>query len=82
MMEQAGSHLAEVVRLEIGGDLRGRRVVVAAGPGNNGGGGLVAARHLANRGAAVRVVLARPALRLGDAARDELATLLQRALRK
>lgn len=25
MMEQAGSHLAEVVRREIGGDLRGRR---------------------------------------------------------
>jgi NAD(P)H-hydrate epimerase len=77
MMEQAGSHLAEVVRLELGGDLLGRRVVVAVGPGNNGGGGLVAARHLANRGAAIRVVLARPALRLAEAARDELATLLQ-----
>ncbi len=33
MMEQAGSHLAEVVRLELGGDLRGKRVVVAVGPG-------------------------------------------------
>lgn len=58
MMEQAGSHLAEVVRREMGGDLVGRRVVVAVGPGNNGGGGLVAARHLANRGAIVRVILA------------------------
>ncbi|MEK6720991.1 MAG: NAD(P)H-hydrate epimerase [Chloroflexota bacterium] len=76
MMEQAGSHLADVVRLEVGGDLQGTRVVVAAGPGNNGGGGLVAARHLANRGAHVRVVLARPALRLHEAARHHLATLI------
>lgn len=77
MMELAGSHLAEVARLELGGDLRGRRVVVAAGPGNNGGGGLAAARHLANRGASVHVVLARPAARLSTAGRHQLATLLE-----
>lgn len=77
MMEQAGSHLAEVVRREMGGDLVGRRVVVAVGPGNNGGGGLVAARHLVNRGAIVRVVLARPALRMTEAGRHQLATLLE-----
>jgi NAD(P)H-hydrate epimerase len=76
MMEQAGSHLAEVVRIEAGGDLRGRSIVVAVGPGNNGGGGLVAARHLANRGASVLVVLARPALRMTEAGRHQLATLL------
>lgn len=76
MMEQAGSHLAEVIRIELGGDLRDRVVVVAAGPGNNGGGGLAAARHLANRGAAVHVVLARPALRATQASRHQLATLL------
>ncbi|MEX2183307.1 MAG: NAD(P)H-hydrate epimerase [Chloroflexota bacterium] len=76
MMEQAGSHLTEVVRVEAGGDLRDRCVVVAAGPGNNGGGGLVAARHLANRGAIVRVVLSRPALRMTEAGRHQLATLL------
>jgi len=76
MMEQAGSHLAEVVRLELGGQLTGRHVVVAVGPGNNGGGGLVAARHLLNRGANVRVVLARPALRMSEASRHQLATLL------
>lgn len=76
MMEQAGSHLAEVVRVEIGGDLQDKRVVVAIGPGNNGGGGLVAARHLTNRGASVRVVLARPALRMSEAARHQLATLI------
>ena len=77
MMEQAGSHLAELVRAELGGDLRGRRVVVAVGPGNNGGGGLAAARHLANRGASVRVILARPVNRLSEAGRHQLATLLQ-----
>ncbi len=76
MMEQAGSHLAEVVRVELGGDLKGRMVVVAVGPGNNGGGGLVAARHLMNGGASVRVILARPALRLSEAGRHQLATLL------
>ena len=76
MMEQAGSHLADVVRMEAGGDLLDRRVVVAVGPGNNGGGGLVAARHLVNRGASVRVVLARPALRMSEAARHQLATLI------
>lgn len=80
MMEQAGSHLAELVRLELGGDLQGKRVVVAAGPGNNGGGGLAAARHLANRGASVRVILARPVNRLSDAGRHQVGTLLQMAV--
>ncbi len=77
MMEQAGSHLAELVRAELGGDLRGRRVIVAVGPGNNGGGGLAAARHLANRGASVRVILARPVNRLSEGGHHQLATLLQ-----
>lgn len=77
MMEQAGSHLAELVRAELDGDLRGCRVIVAVGPGNNGGGGLAAARHLADRGASVRVILARPVSRLSDAGRHHLATLLQ-----
>jgi NAD(P)H-hydrate epimerase len=80
MMEQAGSHLAELVRAEIGGDLRHRRVIVAVGPGNNGGGGLVAARHLANRGASVRVILARPVNRLSEAGRHQLATLLEMSI--
>lgn len=76
MMEQAGSHLADAARILLGGDLGGKRVVVAVGPGNNGGGGLAAARHLANRGAIVRSVLAHPALRLSPAGRHQLATLL------
>ncbi len=77
MMEQAGSHLAELATRRLGGDPRDRRVLVAVGPGNNGGGGLAAARHLVNRGAHVRVVLARPARRLSEAGRHQLATLLE-----
>ncbi len=80
MLEQAGSHLAEVARLELGGDLTDKLVVVAAGPGNNGAGGLVAARHLRNRGALVRVILARPVARLGAPAREQVATLLAMAV--
>ena len=76
MMEQAGSHLAEVIRIELGGSLVGRDIVVATGPGNNGGGGLTAARHLANRGAEVRVVLASPAMRSTEASRHQLASLI------
>ena len=53
MMEHAGAALAEVVmRAASSGP-----VTVLAGGGNNGGGGLCAARHLANRGRDVSVVL-------------------------
>jgi NAD(P)H-hydrate epimerase len=55
MMENAGRTLAASAReLASGG-----RVVVLAGSGGNGGGGLCAARHLANHGDEVRVVLDR-----------------------
>ena len=55
MMENAGQNLAELALRRFSP----ASVVVLAGAGGNGGGGLVAARHLANRGATVRVVLAR-----------------------
>lgn len=57
MMENAGRGLAEQARRTLGGSLHGKRVVVLCGGGNNGGGGMVAARHLHNRGATVRVKL-------------------------
>ncbi len=57
MMELAGRNLADLARAHLGELVAAPSVVVAAGGGNNGGGGLVAARHLANRGAAVTVLV-------------------------
>jgi len=71
LMENAGRSLAEVTRRVLGGWTAGKRVVVLAGPGGNGGGGLVAARHLASAGAAVSVVLDRPAAELAPVPRRQ-----------
>lgn len=61
MMENAGRQLADLARSRfLGGDPRGKQVVVLAGSGGNGGGGLTAARHLHNWGAAIEVILTRP----------------------
>jgi NAD(P)H-hydrate epimerase len=56
MMENAGRNLAELAITRFSPV----SVVVLAGTGGNGGGGLVAARHLANRGRTVQVVLSEP----------------------
>ena len=56
LMENAGRAVADGVKAVLG-CVRGRRVFVLAGKGNNGGDGLVAARHLENDGAQVRVFL-------------------------
>jgi NAD(P)H-hydrate epimerase len=64
MMEHAGRNLAEVSR-EVAA---GGRIVVLAGDGGNGGGGICAARHLANGGADVTLVLDRDAESLTGAA--------------
>ena len=65
LMENAGRGVADAAAR-----LPGRRVVVVAGPGNNGGDGFVAARILAERGYAARVVLVGDKAKLkGDAAR-------------
>lgn len=63
MMENAGRTLAAVVR-----DRTAGTVTVLAGGGGNGGGGLAGARHLANAGVSVDVVLDRPAAALEGAA--------------
>ena len=56
MMENAGRNLADLALVRYGPAWG----LVLAGSGGNGGGGLSAARHLANRGLAVRVVLSGP----------------------
>ena len=61
MMENAGRHLAHVVRKGfLNGSAPGRRVVVLAGKGGNGGGGLVSGRRLINWGADVTVLTSAP----------------------
>jgi hydroxyethylthiazole kinase-like uncharacterized protein yjeF len=57
MMENAGLQVGILTRKMLGGSVAGRRACVVAGKGNNGGDGLVAARHLHNWGARVKVVL-------------------------
>ncbi|HET8761641.1 MAG TPA: NAD(P)H-hydrate epimerase, partial [Nitrospiria bacterium] len=75
LMEQAGMGVVREMERRFG-DLAGRSVVVLAGKGHNGGDGLVAARHLIQRGAHVRVFLTVPA----DAGRGEsqLQTVIYR----
>ncbi len=68
MMENAGRHLADLAIRRFAC----RSAVVLAGPGANGGGGIAAARHLANRGVDVRVVLSRGAEALGEVPRLQL----------
>jgi NAD(P)H-hydrate epimerase len=57
LMENAGLAVAALARLFLDGSIVGRRVGVLVGKGNNGGDGLVAARHLHNWGADVRIML-------------------------
>ncbi len=54
LMENAGRQVADITRAYT---LEGSAILILVGAGNNGGDGLVAARHLANRGHAVQIVL-------------------------
>jgi ADP-dependent NAD(P)H-hydrate dehydratase / NAD(P)H-hydrate epimerase len=66
LMESAGRSVAEAVAAQAA---PGTRAVVVAGPGNNGGDGFVAARLLAERHYAVKVLLVgEPEKLKGDAA--------------
>lgn len=57
LMENAGRSVADAVERLLGG-VKGKKVVILCGKGNNGGDGFVAARHLLQRGAVLRVFLA------------------------
>jgi hydroxyethylthiazole kinase-like uncharacterized protein yjeF len=66
LMEAAGRAVADAVAER---HPLGNRIVVVAGPGNNGGDGFVAARHLAERGHKVQLLLlGDPGRSRGDAA--------------
>jgi hydroxyethylthiazole kinase-like uncharacterized protein yjeF len=65
LMENAGRAVADAVNAIVPSG----RVMIVTGPGNNGGDGFVAARHLTERGYAVRVSFVGDTTRLkGDAA--------------
>lgn len=68
LMENAGRGVVRVAE-QLLGTTCGKRVAIFCGKGNNGGDGFVAARHLVNGGAEVRVLLVgRRAEVKGDAA--------------
>lgn len=71
MMENAGRNLARLALLRF----RPSQVVVLAGSGGNGGGGLVAARHLANWGIELSVVLGKEREELGPVPAHQLDVL-------
>ncbi len=71
MMENAGRNLALLAIDTLGEQWRTAPIVVLAGTGGNGGGGIAAARHLANRGADVTVVVTDES-RLGDVPQTQL----------
>ena len=72
LMEAAGEAMAERIRV-IYPDVQNFLVLV--GKGNNGGDGLVVARHLAQAGQDVQVVLTAAEDQLGDLPRAQLAKL-------
>lgn len=79
LMENAGRGVYEAVAHLIG-NVQGKHVAVVAGRGNNGGDGFVAARHLRDAGAQVKVLLlANPSEVTGDA-RINLDILLKTGL--
>jgi NAD(P)H-hydrate epimerase len=57
LMENAGRATATLARQMLQGTTFGKRVACLVGGGNNGGDGMVAARHLANWGADVKVIV-------------------------
>ena len=69
LMENAGRGAAEILAGILGAANPNQPVVICCGRGNNGGDGFVMARHLNNRGFAVRILLfCDPAKLTGDAA--------------
>jgi hydroxyethylthiazole kinase-like uncharacterized protein yjeF len=66
LMERAGRAVADTALRRFPG---ARRIVVFCGTGNNGGDGFVAARHLAEAGREVRIVLVGDRSRIGGDAR-------------
>ncbi len=69
LMENAGRGVADIAKPMLKGDAQ---LVIVCGTGNNGGDGLVAARHLANAGLDLRVLIAGDPERMTGDARTNL----------
>jgi NAD(P)H-hydrate epimerase len=74
LMENAGVATARMAKKMLGGAVQGMGICCLVGRGNNGGDGLVAARHLHDWGADVRVVLAGERSELRDVPAKQVAT--------
>ncbi|MBH0097517.1 NAD(P)H-hydrate epimerase [Salinibacterium sp. NSLL150] len=72
MMENAGRNLASLCVELLGDRWPSAPIMVLAGTGGNGGGGICAARHLANHGGNVTLVISNPSHLKGVPA-DQLA---------
>ena len=72
MMENAGRNLASLCTELLGEKWHRAPIVVLAGTGGNGGGGICAARHLANHGGDITLVVSDPS-NLGGVPADQLA---------
>ncbi len=66
LMENAGRATATLAKRMLQGTTLRKRVACLVGGGNNGGDGMVAARHLANWGADVEVIVGTTNYTLGD----------------
>jgi len=75
LMENAGRATATLAKQMLQGTTFGKRVGCLVGGGNNGGDGMVAARHLANWGADVNVIVGTTKVRMKDVPLGQLHVL-------
>jgi NAD(P)H-hydrate epimerase len=75
LMENAGRATAIMARQMLQGTTIGKRVACLVGGGNNGGDGMVAARHLVNWGADVKVIIGTSKDRMKNAPLEQLNIL-------
>jgi NAD(P)H-hydrate epimerase len=75
LMENAGRATAILAKQMLLGTVIGKRVACLVGGGNNGGDGMVAARHLANWGADVKVIVGTTKAKMKDVPLGQLHIL-------
>jgi len=75
LMENAGRATATLAKQILRDTTFGKRVACLVGGGNNGGDGMVAARHLANWGAEVNVIVGATKDRMKDVPLEQLHVL-------